>query len=202
LLLSLSTAGFLSEQPLNMKSIVLSSVVTALLIFSGCADKKPAVDEKANEVESNKVKPHKVLPVQTETISLDNSSISSENSEADSKTILEVEKELSSIYFDFDKFYIRSNMQSRLSNDATIAKNEASNFSVKLEGNCDEWGSDEYNFALGLKRAEAVKKAMIAEGVESNRITMVSYGESNPICTDKTQQCWSKNRRVDFKLLP
>ena len=59
-----------------MKSIVLSSVVTALLVFSGCADRKPVVDEKANEVEQSKFKPHKVLPIQTETISLDNSSIS------------------------------------------------------------------------------------------------------------------------------
>ena len=73
---------------------------------------------------------------------------------------------------------------------------------IKLEGNCDEWGSDEYNYALGLRRANAVKAAMTAQGVSADRITMVSYGESNPVCTDKTKECWAHNRRVDFKLLP
>jgi len=180
-----------------MKSIVLSSVVTALLIFSGCSDKKPAVDDRSN------LNVQEVAPVQTETISSENSSVSGYgNSLSGSKTVSELENELSSIYFDFDKFTIRSNMQSKLSTNSSLVKNDAKNYSVKLEGNCDEWGSDEYNFALGLKRAQSVKKAMIADGVAPSSITMVSYGESNPVCSEKTQDCWSKSRRVDLKLLP
>ena len=182
-----------------MKSIVLSSVVTALLIFSGCSDKKPVVDDRSN------TNVQEVAPVQTETISSENSSVygyGHNGSVSGNKTISELENELSSIYFDFDKFTIRSNMQSKLSADASIVKNEANNYSVKLEGNCDEWGSDEYNFALGLKRAQSVKKAMIADGVAPTSITMVSYGESNPVCSEKTQDCWAKSRRVDLKLLP
>ena len=80
--------------------------------------------------------------------------------------------------------------------------NKSKYFNIILEGNCDEWGSDEYNFALGLKRAEAVKKAIVAEGVDASRVSMVSFGESSPTCTDKTKECWAQNRRVDFKLLP
>jgi len=184
-----------------MKSIVLSSVVTALLVFSGCSSKKPAVDSRNTNMNG---KVQEVSPVQSETILTENSSVSgyNGNSLSGSKTISEIENELSSIYFDFDKFAIRSNMQTTLSKDASVAKNEAKSYSVKLEGNCDEWGSDEYNFALGLKRAQSVKKAMIAEGISSSSITMVSYGESNPVCHDKTKECWSKNRRVDLKLLP
>ena len=113
-----------------------------------------------------------------------------------------LEKELSSVYFDYDKFNIRSDMKNSVSSDAKIVNSDASKFNIKLEGNCDEWGSDEYNFALGLKRASAIKNALIAEGVSASRISMVSYGETNPVCSDKTQACWSKNRRVDFKLLP
>ena len=97
---------------------------------------------------------------------------------------------------------IQHDMQNHVSADAAIAKNDAASFNIKLEGNCDEWGSDEYNFALGLKRANAVKKALVAEGVDAAKISMFSYGESNPTCKDKTQACWSKNRRVDFTLLP
>jgi len=113
-----------------------------------------------------------------------------------------IEKQMLSIYFDFDKFDIKSDMQEKVSADATLAKTTANAFMVKLEGNCDEWGSDEYNFALGLKRASSVKDSLVAEGVDASRITMVSYGESNSVCADKTKDCWAKNRRVDFKLLP
>ena len=194
-----------------MKSIVLSSVVMAMLVFSGCADKEPAVDTKTEE----KAVAQEVENVQTETVSPDNSTVnessmsgsssdSSSSSDSDSTEMkmANLERELTSVYFDFDKFVVRSDMKDKVTNGAVIANGPASDFTVKLEGNCDEWGSDEYNFALGLKRASTIKKALVAEGVSSHRITMVSYGESNPVCNDKTQDCWAQNRRVDFKLLP
>ncbi len=175
-----------------MKNIVLSSVVTALLVFSGCSDKTPTVEDSAKNESVNVV-----APIKTETVSAENSMISS-----GSDSMSDLENKLGAIYFAFDEFSINPDMQSEVSNDANIAKSEASKYKIKLEGNCDEWGSDEYNFALGLKRADAVKKALVAEGIEASNITMVSYGESNPACTAKTQDCWAKNRRVDFTLLP
>ncbi len=178
-----------------MKNIVLSSVVTALLVFSGCSPKAPAVDESVN---NESIKEASV--VRSETVSAQSSIISSGSTSSSSMT--DIESTLGSIYFGFDEFTINSDMKNEVSKDANIAKSEASKYKIKLEGNCDEWGSDEYNFALGLKRAHAVKKALIAEGVEGNNITMVSYGESDPICFEKSQGCWAKNRRVDLKLLP
>lgn len=180
-----------------MKSIIFSSVVVAVLILSGCSSKEVAVEaEKAQEVES----------VETETVVTDDSSDINESTvvKADSNEIsmATVEGKLLTLYFDYDKFNIRKDMEDRLSTDSNIANGEAKNFMIKLEGNCDEWGSDEYNFALGLRRSNTVKNALVSEGVVESRITMVSYGESNPVCKDKTKECWSKNRRVDFKLLP
>ncbi len=181
-----------------MKSIVLSSVVTALLVFSGCSSKEPAVDSKAQQAPVEEVK-----TVDTETVSTENSMVDSNTGNSASMTMSEIESKLPTVYFAFDKYDITSEMQAKIDAAAELGKSdEAKSLNVKLEGNCDEWGSDEYNFALGLKRAEAVKKALVADGIDASRISMVSYGESNPVCTEHTRECWAKNRRVDFKILP
>mgnify|MGYP003574045423 CR=1 FL=1 len=187
-----------------MKKVILSSVVTALLIFSGCADKDPALDKDAQaSSQSSSHSSDEVVGVNSETISSSESSVLNETtSDSNEMGMAKLEKDMESIYFNFDKFDIRSDMQANVTKDASIANNEASKYLIKLEGNCDEWGSDEYNFALGLRRSNTVKKSLVAEGVDATRITMVSYGESNPVCTAKTQACWAENRRVDLKLLP
>jgi peptidoglycan-associated lipoprotein len=63
-------------------------------------------------------------------------------------------------------------------------------------------GTDEYNYALALKRAKSVKESLATYGVDSSRIMIVSFGESNPACKESNKACWDKNRRAEFKLLP
>jgi len=179
-----------------MKNIVLSSVVTALLVFSGCSSKTPEATGTTTQTPANN-QAQEVSGVNTETVSAENSVINS-----GSESMTDMEQKLGSIYFDFDQYSITPSMQSKLSANIDAVKDASAKYTIKLEGNCDEWGSDEYNFALGLKRADSVKKALEAQGVDSSKVTLVSYGESNPTCTDKTKDCWAKNRRVDFKLLP
>lgn len=108
---------------------------------------------------------------------------------------------LYSVYFGFDRFIIEGNR------NIEVVKNNAkliidSNANVRVEGNTDEWGSDEYNYALALKRASSVKDALIGNGVAEAKIDLVSYGESKPLCVEKTRECWRENRRADFVLTP
>jgi len=103
-----------------------------------------------------------------------------------------------SIYFDFDSYSIASGMESNMNHNGKVANGVST--SLKIEGNCDEFGTDEYNYALGLKRAKMVKDRLIAQGVDSRRMVMVSFGESNPVCSETTDSCYDKNRRVDIRL--
>ena len=107
---------------------------------------------------------------------------------------------LQQIFFAFDKFSLSEDMLNQVKENKVVFSGIDSK--IKLEGNCDEWGTDEYNYALGLKRAKSVKDALVAEGIDSTRIVLVSLGESNPICTSKSQDCLKLNRRVENKLLP
>ena len=191
-----------------MKKLLAVSTIAALLLFSGCSQKDPAVDATNESVTETTVDVKD--PSTNETSAMDDAAIdqsgidqtSSEVVDNAEQTLSVLEGQLQTVNFDFDKFEIKADMQDKITRNATIAKVGASVYNVKLEGNCDEWGSDEYNYALGLKRAKAAKDAMVAEGVAAERISMVSFGESNPTCTEQTKACWGQNRRVDFKLLP
>ena len=114
-----------------------------------------------------------------------------------------LEKKLGIVNFKFDQFEIDRSMENILAkNSEFLASEKFSSKNIKLEGNCDEWGSDEYNYALGLKRAKSVKEYLVSEGIDKSRISIISFGESNPVCRKKTKSCWYKNRRVSTKLLP
>lgn len=174
----------------------MTSAVAALLVLSGCSSKDSSIDPYGS---NNGVT---ITPENVETETISGNNVIVDASDNNEMTMSALESRMHSIKFAFDKFDIKPEMQGNVDENSNLANGDASNYSIKLEGNCDEWGSDEYNFALGLKRANAVKTVMVKNGVDENRISMVSYGESNPSCTDKTEACWAENRRVDSKLLP
>ncbi|GAA7767825.1 outer membrane protein Omp18 [Helicobacter pylori] len=106
---------------------------------------------------------------------------------------------IASIYFDFDKYEIKESDQETL--DEIVQKTKENHMQVLLEGNTDEFGSSEYNQALGVKRTLSVKNALVIKGVEKDMIKTISFGETKPKCTQKTKECYRENRRVDVKLV-
>jgi peptidoglycan-associated lipoprotein len=104
------------------------------------------------------------------------------------------------VYFDFDSSQIKPEFLTLI---AAHAKYLAANSTVRvrLEGNTDERGTREYNIGLGERRAQAVRDALMLQGVADAQITTVSYGEERPAVTGHTEAAWSKNRRVDIVYL-
>jgi peptidoglycan-associated lipoprotein len=103
---------------------------------------------------------------------------------------------LKDVYFDFDKYDIRAGDARIL--DANAAWLKTNNDLVLIEGHCDERGTNEYNLALGERRAKATMNYLVGQGVQANRITIISYGKERPTCPEHTEACWAKNRRAHF----
>lgn len=107
---------------------------------------------------------------------------------------------LQDIHFAFDSFELTDPSKGALQANANWLK-ENPRARVEIEGHCDERGTIEYNLALGAKRARAAKDYLTALGVQSDRLTTISYGEELPLCYEHNETCWAKNRRVHFVLL-
>jgi peptidoglycan-associated lipoprotein len=114
--------------------------------------------------------------------------------------VIDTTKITGPIYFDFDKSTIRPDAAATL--DSKIPWLTANpGMRIRIEGNADERGSDEYNLALGQRRAAAAKKYLVEHGIDASRFDLVSYGEERPVCTDHNEDCWQRNRRDDFVIV-
>jgi peptidoglycan-associated lipoprotein len=105
-----------------------------------------------------------------------------------------------SIYFDFDSAVIKGEGTDIVAAHAKYLSDHA-DARVRLEGNTDERGSPEYNIGLGMRRAQAVRQALLLQGASANQITVVSYGSEHPVDPAHNEAAWAKNRRVDIVYL-
>jgi peptidoglycan-associated lipoprotein len=103
------------------------------------------------------------------------------------------------VYFDYDKYDLRSADTSTADQDASFLKSHPG-MKILIEGHCDDRGSAEYNIALGQNRAQTLKKALTNDGVDASRVRVISYGEEKPFCTEENESCWQQNRRDHLKL--
>ena len=104
---------------------------------------------------------------------------------------------LGDVYFDFNKDELKPEARERLSKNAEFLKAHP-DFQLTIEGHCDERGTNEYNLALGERRAAAARDYVVSLGVAGSRLRTISYGEERPLCSDSNEGCWQLNRRAHF----
>jgi len=172
--------------------VALGSVFFAALALTGCpppASTKPEVASApapGARVEAPKAKPAPRQP--------------GGSLEAARQGKAPAEGPLKEIYFDFDKYDLRADAREVLKASGAWLKGNAG-ARVEIEGHCDERGTNEYNLALGAKRAQAAKDYLVSLGVAAGRISTISYGEELPACKEKSEGCWQKNRRARFVVI-
>ena len=178
-----------------IQKMIITTATLSVLFLTGCTQTAPDLGG-SNAGKSNV---SDATQIAGDTVTIDESRYGNENGGAGGQYNSSSDG-FQSIYFDFGDYGISSGMQNKIAANTNVA-NSASGSRIKIEGNCDEFGTDEYNYALGLKRAKAVKDSIVAQGIGSSRMVIVSYGESSPVCSDPTDGCYAQNRRVDLRLV-
>lgn len=173
-----------------MKKSLFISVV-ALVLLGGCTQKAPNLSGNVSDATDFNGENVSMVDGDGVTSSPNGAMIDGKyNSSGDG---------FQSIYFSFGAYNIESDMYNYIARNANNIENVGSSM-IKVEGNCDEFGTDEYNYALGLKRAKAVKEALVSKGISEDKFILVSLGESSPVCNEPTEICYSRNRRVDLRV--
>ena len=166
-----------------MKKILISIVLANLLV--ACASEKPKEPEAAPAPAPVATTPAPA-PAPAPVVAVDPLN--------DPTSILAKR----SVYFPFDVSAVQAEDKPVVEAHAKYLS-EHPDRKVRVEGNCDERGSSEYNLALGQRRANSVKKMLELGGAKASQIETVSYGKEKPVCTEHNEACWKQNRRSDIK---
>ena len=167
-----------------MKTVLRETIVTiaVILIFvvGGCSHTKKDTAETAAVPEEET----EIVEIEEEVVDLP----------------VEVISNLSNIYFEFDKSVLSTEAIEELKEiGAWLLENP--NTKIRIEGNCDERGTDEYNLALGERRARSAKNFLVSLGVASEKVITISFGEENPADPGHNEMAWAKNRRDEFNIV-
>jgi peptidoglycan-associated lipoprotein len=174
----------------NVPILVVLCLMASASLLIGCP-KKPT--KTAEVVEPPSTPPAATTPKAPEAPAIETPAVQEEEIVGAGKIITAMKP----VYFDFDKSDIRDDMKPVLQEDAQwLSTNTA--IKVQIEGHCDQRGTNEYNLALGQRRADAVKRYLIALGVSAGRLSTISYGEERPVCTQPDESCYARNRRAQF----
>ena len=184
--------------------LIVAISVGLTFSVSGCAKKKVTTgDEMGAVVEETEPKPG-----DTDFKKIYEESMAAKTESLDDQAAMEKANEflegrtsgpLLPVYFDFDKSNIREDQRVRIDKNGAFLKEN--NVRVRIEGNCDERGTSEYNIALGERRAINAKNYLINLGIHEDSLHAISYGEEKPLLRGHDEYSWAQNRRDDFVLI-
>jgi len=184
-----------------MKKILIVLIVLGFVV-TGCAQRKTVTPEtqQPSAITQETQKKEGTEAKVPETITEQKIAKVESKELVTEKKYTEEEGIFKDIHFDYDRYDIKDVDKPVLKSIAEwILKNKSAK--LLIEGHCDERGTNEYNLALGDRRAKAARDYLLSLGVQSMRMDIISYGEEKPLCSEKTEECWQKNRRAHFVVL-
>jgi len=185
----------------NARGLFFSLILSLLVLGVGCPKKPPReAPQTTPPPVSEKAAPAEEVPKEhgfEETREMPGTSLEDQDT---ALAKLNAQHVLKSIPFDFDKADLRSDALERLKENAEWLKAN-SRYRVRIEGNCDDRGTVEYNLALGDRRAAVAKNYLTKAGIDASRIEIISYGEEHPVDPGHNEAAWAKNRRDDFVVI-
>ena len=165
------------------------------LVVAGCKKQPPPVTDTPEPPKvEQRTAPPPAEPIKEEPMK----AVQDKPAPARSMSADEASRLLKAIYFDFDRYEIRPDQTAALKANADVLKGQLSNWKLVIEGHCDERGTNEYNMALGDRRANAARQYLIDMGVSPVRIRTISFGEERPADPSHGEEAWAKNRRGEF----
>jgi peptidoglycan-associated lipoprotein len=179
------------KRKLPVLSCLAIASIAALSLATACKPKPPTTVQEKRPSEAPPASATPVAPP------VGSAPITDDTQKVLSQSIQELNQRgyLQDAFFDYDKYELRDDARSALATDAEWLK-KFSTMQILIEGHCDERGTNEYNLALGERRANAAKDYLASLGVDAARVKTVSYGKERPVCTEATESCWAKNRRA------
>jgi len=179
---------------------LLATLSMAALVAGGCASNE-TVKKEEPVAATVKAEPAKAEPVKVEAPKAAEPVVETKAPEAQAAKASATAMALETVYFDFDKSDLRQDARDVLYKNAEMLLKAQPDAKVKIEGNCDERGSAEYNIALGERRAKSAMQYLITLGVKADRVSIISYGKEKPAVEGHDEAAWAKNRRADFVIV-
>lgn len=191
------------------KVILISVAVLAILLLPACRTNRKKVDPVTQPVVEETKPPEVTMPERTETPVEEpqdfvEKDVQTETLPSDMDELTRLAHTrgwLGDAYFNYDEATLDGAAQSALQNSATWLKGEGAAYNLLIEGHCDERGTEQYNLALGDRRANTAKDYLVTLGINAGRIRTVSYGEERPFDEGHDDGAWSKNRRAHLVLV-
>jgi len=173
--------------------VILIGLLAGVLLFAGCA-KKATEQELPPRVDT-------AAPTETTDVSRQPAPLAVGSQGVQSGPVADQQSVagLSRLYFAYNQFTLDDEARGVLENNAAYLKANPAQ-KIVIEGHCDERGSDEYNLALGERRAMAAKSYLVSLGIPAERLATISYGEEQPLVAASNEEAWAQNRRAEFKV--